>query len=189
MRNAEATQERILEAATAEFSANGIAGARVDRIAKNAGCNKNLIYIYFENKETLFATVLQKHLARAYEEIAFTPDDLPGYATRLFDFATANPDLYRLTAWFALEQKAVEPTERNTAKNAKLAGLRKSQKAGRLGTAFSPGFMLTAIMALATAWTAASPFGRMIDPDALKNPADLRRKIAEAVRLLTEPKT
>ena len=60
MRNAEATRERILEAATAEFSAYGIAGARVDRIAKTAGCNKNLIYIYFENKETLFTTVLQK---------------------------------------------------------------------------------------------------------------------------------
>ena len=64
MRNAEATRERILDAATAEFSAHGIAGARVDRIARTAGCNKNLIYIYFENKETLFTTVLQKHLAR-----------------------------------------------------------------------------------------------------------------------------
>lgn len=63
MRNAEATRERILEAATAEFSAYGIAGARVDRIAKTAGCNKNLIYIYFENKETLFTTVLQKQFA------------------------------------------------------------------------------------------------------------------------------
>lgn len=40
MRNAEATRERILEAAMAEFSAFGIAGARVDRIAKTAGCNK-----------------------------------------------------------------------------------------------------------------------------------------------------
>ena len=57
MRNAEATRERILEAALAEFSAYGIAGARVDRIAQAAGCNKNLIYIYFEDKETLFTTV------------------------------------------------------------------------------------------------------------------------------------
>ncbi len=69
MGNAEATRERILEAALAEFATYGIAGARVDRIAATAGCNKNLIYIYFENKETLFTTVLQKHLARVYEGV------------------------------------------------------------------------------------------------------------------------
>jgi len=188
MRNAEATRTRILEAATAEFSAYGIAGARVDRIAKTAGCNKNLIYIYFENKETLFTTVLQKHLARAYEEVAFTPDDLPGYAARLFDFAMAHPELYRLITWFALEQKANSPAEHGATRKAKLAALMKAQKAGQVGTAFSPGFLLTAILALATAWTAANPYGPFIDPDAPKKPAALRRSIAKAVRLLTESK-
>jgi len=49
---------------------------------RTAECNKNLIYIYFENKETLFTTVLERHLLRVYEDLAFTPDDLPGYATR-----------------------------------------------------------------------------------------------------------
>jgi AcrR family transcriptional regulator len=188
MRNAEATRERILEAATAEFSAYGIAGARVDRIAKAAGCNKNLIYIYFENKETLFTTVLQKHLTHAFEEVAFTPDDLPGYAGRLFDFAMAHPDLFRLMTWFGLEQKANSPAERVTAKNAKIAALMKAQKSGQIGRAFSPAFLLTAIMALATAWTAANPYGPYIDPDGPKKPAALRRSIAEAVRLLTESK-
>jgi AcrR family transcriptional regulator len=71
--NAEATKERILKAAMAEFSAYGIAGARVDRIANTAGCNKNLIYIYFENKETLFTTVLEKNILRVYEDLAFNP--------------------------------------------------------------------------------------------------------------------
>jgi AcrR family transcriptional regulator len=57
VRNAEAKRERILDAAMAEFSAYGIAGARVDRIAKMAQCNKNLIYIYFHNKEMLFEAI------------------------------------------------------------------------------------------------------------------------------------
>src|ERR1700730_16938075 len=105
-RNAEATRERILDAAMAESSAYGIAGARVDRIAKTAGCNKNLIYIYFENKETLFTTVLEKNILRVYEDLAFTPEDLPGYAMRVFDFAMAHPDLMRLMVWSSLEQKA-----------------------------------------------------------------------------------
>src|ERR1700691_2866563 len=98
MRNAEATRERILEAALAEFSAHGIAGARVDRIAQAAKCNKNLIYIYFEDKETLFTTVLMKHLMRVHEEQRFTPDDQPGYAANRFDWAVASPDLMRLMA-------------------------------------------------------------------------------------------
>src|SRR6266446_4245097 len=82
MRNAEATKERILNAALAEFSAHGIAGARVDRIARTAGCNKNLIYIYFEDKDALFNTILCKHISRIHEEQPFTPDDLPGYAAK-----------------------------------------------------------------------------------------------------------
>src|ERR1700685_4644069 len=102
MRNAEATRERILKAALAEFSAHGIAGARVDRIATAARCNKNLIYIYFQDKESLFCTVLLKHLLRIHAEQPFTPDDLPGYSAKVFDWAMANPDLMRLMAWFAL---------------------------------------------------------------------------------------
>src|ERR1700677_4488041 len=103
MRNAEATRERILKAALAEFSAHGIAGARVDRIAQVAKCNKNLIYVYFQDKETLFTTVLSKHLIRVHEAYPFTPDDLPGYAAKVFDFAMENPDLLRLLAWSTLE--------------------------------------------------------------------------------------
>ena len=184
MRNAEATRDRILEAALAEFSAHGIAGARVDRIARSAGCNKNLIYIYFEDKETLFTTVLRKHLLRIHEERPFTADDLPGYAAKVFDWAMANPDLMRLMAWFALELKAKGPPERAAMVDAKVAALTEAQKSGQVGTAFPPGFLLIAIMSLATAWSAASPFGPSINPKAAEHPVVLRKNLSEAVRLL-----
>jgi AcrR family transcriptional regulator len=189
MRNAAVTRERILEAATAEFSAFGIAGARVDRIAKTAGCNKNLIYIYFDSKEALFTTVLRKQLASGYEEVAFTPDDLPGYAARVFDFSMAHPELMRLMTWFSLEQKAESPAERAATRDSKLAALVKAQKVGQLGATFPPEFILTAIMVLATAWTAANPFRPPLNDDSPKRSAALRRSIAEAVRHLTQPKT
>jgi AcrR family transcriptional regulator len=184
MRNAEATKERILEAALAEFSAHGIAGARVDRIAQAAGCNKNLIYIYFEDKETLFATVLRKHLMRIHEEQPLTPDDLPGYAAKVFDWAMANPDLMRLMTWSALEQQAKDQVERVAALEGKVAGLTQAQTAGRVGTAFPPDFLLIAVMSLATAWSVASPFGPSLDPKAAERPAALRESLIEAVRLL-----
>jgi AcrR family transcriptional regulator len=183
MRNAEATRERILEAALAEFSAHGIAGARVDRIARTARCNKNLIYIYFEDKETLFNTVLLKHLMRIHEERPFTPEDLPGYAEMVFDWAMANPDLMRLIAWSALE-KAKDAAERVATLETKLAALAQAQDAGQVGTAFPPRFLLIAVMSLATAWSAASPFRPSIDPKAAERPAALRQSLIEAVRLL-----
>ncbi len=183
MRNAEATKERILKAALAEFSNHGIAGARVDRIAHAARCNKNLIYIYFKDKETLFTTVLHKHLMRIHEEQPFTPDDLPSYAAKVFAWAMANPDLMRLLAWSALE-KTKSPTERGATLDAKLVALAEAQKAGRVGTAFTPHFLLIAVMSLATAWSAASPFGQSLDVEAAERPPALRESIIEAVRLL-----
>jgi AcrR family transcriptional regulator len=184
MRNAVATKERILGAALAEFSAHGIAGARVDRIAQAARCNKNLIYIYFEDKETLFTTVLQRHLVRIHQEQPFTPDDLPGYAAKVFDWARANPDLMRLLAWSALEQPAKGHAGRVEALAAKVAALAEAQNAGRVGTAFPPDFLLVAVMSLATAWSVASPFGLSVNPRAAERPAALREDLTEGVRLL-----
>jgi AcrR family transcriptional regulator len=184
MRNSEATRQRILDAALAEFSAHGIAGGRVDRIAQAAGCNKNLIYIYFEDKETLFATVLRKHLIRVHEEQPFTPDDLPGYAAKVFDFAMANPDLLRLLAWSTLEDPNGS-AERLAALDVKVAALSEAQKAGHVGAAFPPRFLLTALLSLAMAWSVASPFGSSADSKTAEHPAAIRKNLAEAVRLLT----
>jgi len=184
MRNAEASRQRILEAATAEFSAHGIAGARVDRIAKAAGCNKNLIYIYFKSKDNLFKTVLKKHLSSAYETLPVDPENLPDFAVRVFDFAMANPELMRLMAWHNLETKAGRfLEERSVERSGKVALLARAQKAGQLGTALPAGFLMNAILALATAWSAANAVG-LPDTEVKKRPAALRRNLAEAIRLL-----
>ena len=184
MGKAEATKERILEAAMAEFSAYGVAGARVDRIARTAGCNKNLIYVYFENKETLFTTVLEKHLSRVYSDMVVTPDDLPGQAGRVFDFAMENRDLMRLLAWSNLEEQATEPAARAKVHDSKVAGIAAAQADGKLNPEFPAGFLLTLVMTLATAYTAANPFASL-DPEATKDTVALRHHITEAVRLIT----
>lgn len=184
MRNAEASRERILAAATAEFSAHGIAGARVERIAKAAGCNKNLIYIYFESKDNLFETVLMQRLSAAHEALPLDPRDLPGFAVRVFDFAMANPELMRLITWHNLENKPSKfLAERSVERSKKVAQLARAQKAGQLDTALPAGFLMNAIMALATAWSAANAVGSA-DAEAKKRPAVLRRNLAEGVRLL-----
>ncbi len=57
------TRERILEAATQEFAARGLGGARVDAIAGRARANKRMIYHYFGNKEDLFLAVMERTYA------------------------------------------------------------------------------------------------------------------------------
>jgi TetR/AcrR family transcriptional regulator len=58
------SRQRILDAALQEFSAEGLAGARTDRIAAAAGVNKALIYYYFESKENLYNATLEMIAAR-----------------------------------------------------------------------------------------------------------------------------
>lgn len=51
------TREKLLAAARAEFAEHGIAGARVERIATQAGVNKERLYSNFGSKEKLFHAV------------------------------------------------------------------------------------------------------------------------------------
>jgi AcrR family transcriptional regulator len=59
------TRDRILRAATAEYSSKGLAGGRVDEIARRAGVSKRMLYHYFGNKEALWLAVLEQ----AYQHI------------------------------------------------------------------------------------------------------------------------
>ena len=58
-RKAERPQE-ILEAAFVEFSRNGYAMTTLDRVAEHAGVTKGTIYVYFENKEHLFISMVRE---------------------------------------------------------------------------------------------------------------------------------
>jgi AcrR family transcriptional regulator len=88
-RDPEGMRIRILEAAKKEFAAHGIGGARVDRIAAEAGANKRMLYYHVGNKEDLYLAVLEG----AYEQIRVEERGLdldhldpPEAITRLIEF-------------------------------------------------------------------------------------------------------
>lgn len=68
LRDAERSQNTILNAARDEFAEHGLGGARMDRIAERAGLNKRLIYYYFQDKEQLFQAVLEQAYRHIREE-------------------------------------------------------------------------------------------------------------------------
>jgi AcrR family transcriptional regulator len=67
-RKAERPQE-ILEAAFTEFSRNGYAMTALDRIAERAGVTKGTIYVYFENKEQLFISMVREFTKAAHDTV------------------------------------------------------------------------------------------------------------------------
>ena len=59
--------QQILDAAFHEFGERGLAGARLDDIAKRANVAKGTIYLYFPNKEELFREMVRQSMVEALD--------------------------------------------------------------------------------------------------------------------------
>ncbi|GHA18918.1 transcriptional regulator [Devosia pacifica] len=102
-RDAEATRANILAAGLAEFAEKGLQGARMDAVAKRAGCNKAMIYHYFSSKDGLFSAALEKNYANIREaerQLDLSHQD-PVDAMRAligfsFDYVSAHPEFISL---------------------------------------------------------------------------------------------
>jgi AcrR family transcriptional regulator len=65
----DSTEQKILAAAKKVFVSNGMAGARMQDIADEAGINKALLHYYFKNKEQLFQTIFSKVSVGVWQQI------------------------------------------------------------------------------------------------------------------------
>ena len=65
-------REAIIQAAIAEFRANGFEITSMDKIAATAGVSKRTVYNHFPSKEELFAEILNQLWARISAEPAVT---------------------------------------------------------------------------------------------------------------------
>ncbi len=71
----ETRRDGILEAAALEFAARGYGGGSVNRIIDQAGISKGSLYYYFDDKEDLFATVMEQASTRMMEGMGMPPTD------------------------------------------------------------------------------------------------------------------
>lgn len=109
VRSSEATRTRLVDAAVTEFSARGLAGGRVDRIAAAAAANKRAIYEHFGSKEGLFDAAVARVIGELNAGVPLDPVDLPAYAGALFDYLLAHPDAVRMVSWRRLERPRSGP--------------------------------------------------------------------------------
>lgn len=102
-RDPEGTRRRILDAATTEFHLGGLAGARIDGIARRASTNERMLYYYFGSKEQLFIAVLEETydgFVAAQSQLML--DDMPPvpalttFVQFVWDYYRSHPEVVRL---------------------------------------------------------------------------------------------
>ncbi len=124
---AQDTQQRILNAALAQFSRYGYAGTTVDNIAERAKANKQRIYAYFGNKQQLFEAVVLKLFAEVdlFANADMTECPPEQLSSRLLagfiKVHTLHPEFWRLLTWINLD---------NSVQVEKLVGVRSQENAG-----------------------------------------------------------
>jgi AcrR family transcriptional regulator len=153
-----ATRRRLLDAATAEFSRYGIAGARVDRIAEAAEANKAQIYAWFSSKDGLFDAVFAEHLALIVDLVPLDATDLPGYAVRLYDAYLERPSVVLLATWARLERLPTGDLLTTAAKDVatKLDAIRAAQSEGLVDPELAPRDVHSMVIALSMSWSPAA---------------------------------
>ncbi len=99
----EQSRASILKAAIQEFAEHGIAGARIDAIARAARVNKALLYYYFKDKEAIYEAVLDQVFSGLRDtvvpvlEMAVSPRErVLNYVGAYFDYIAANPRFPRV---------------------------------------------------------------------------------------------
>lgn len=102
-RRPDLSRSRILDAAVAEFSQKGFAGARVDEIAAQAQIGKRMLYQYFGNKGQLFQAVIEKVYTDIWEaEASLDLQNLPprdalvALVTFVWRYYIAHPEFTKL---------------------------------------------------------------------------------------------
>jgi AcrR family transcriptional regulator len=71
-------RDRILDAASKVFAAEGFAGATIDAIGQAAGFTKGAVYSNFESKDELFLALLDREFELRGEQIATVLDSSRG---------------------------------------------------------------------------------------------------------------
>ncbi|RDC62330.1 TetR/AcrR family transcriptional regulator [Adhaeribacter pallidiroseus] len=68
----QSTEQRILQAAKTVFIHKGMAGARMQDIADEAGINKAMLHYYFRSKEKLFEVIFREAISRFLPKVNAT---------------------------------------------------------------------------------------------------------------------
>jgi AcrR family transcriptional regulator len=182
-RDADATRQRLIDAAREEFAQYGIAGARVDRIAANASSNKAQIYHYFGSKDALFDAVWESVVDQIVDAVSFDVEDLPGFASRVAETYARHPELVRLITWQRLERGDDPPHPRAVNDiESRVSAVADAQRAGLISSRFEPPVLFALIVHVAALWGTTSPdVLAVVQVSSAKQRREIVRRAVEAL--------
>ena len=184
------TQERILAAALAEFADGGLAGARVDRIARRAGVNKRMLYHYFGGKQELFRRLVSHKVTERSKQKEAHGDDLATSLPLNFLHNCHDIEWVRLLAWESLQtanEQVVNESDRRATTLRGQKRLRQQQAKGRLKAELPVECLHLAMVSLALFPVAMPQITRLItgrtfsDPQFQREYAEFLKKLAGAL--------
>jgi AcrR family transcriptional regulator len=182
----EGTRRRLKEAATIEFAERGPDGTTMARIAERAGINKERLYKYFGDKQSLFETVLRDELdklAAAVPPPAGGLEDIGEFAGRTFDYHASHPALARLLQWEGLAGgRAADESDRTEHYQNKARAVAAAQRDGVLDDDLDPAHLVFLIIALAAWWFSVPQVARMLTGTEADDPGEHARRRACVVR-------
>ena len=154
MRNTTELRGEILGAARAEFAQYGLAGARIDRIARAAQASKERLYAHFGDKDALFREVVADDVAEFFRAVTLRPDGVPDFVGNLYDLACTRPEHLRMTMWARLEGLILdEPRADGEPIPAQaIAAVEAAQAGGHVDRAWRPVDLLVILFGIALAW-------------------------------------
>ncbi|GII59612.1 HTH-type transcriptional repressor [Planotetraspora thailandica] len=183
-RDPDGKRRQLLEAALAEFAEYGIAGARVDRLAKRAGISAGAVYSFYDGKEGLFEAVYDTIVEETVTGIPIDADNLPEYAGQLYDAGLQYPEVAQFMAWYALERGDNQSVRPIVAKSMaeKVAVIEDAQRRGVVTDRENAGEILALVLVIANMWQRQGK-----DVHGLVPRGQRRRVIVDAVRQLVTP--
>jgi AcrR family transcriptional regulator len=188
-RDPEATKARIFDAATREFAAYGIAGARVDRIARHAQANKQLLYAYFGDKEQLFHQVLERAMVDAAASVITDIDDVDVWVDQHIEYHRRHPEFARLMLWEALElgpDRASGGEARIGRYALKQAKVADAQRRGVVRSDMPPAVVVLIMLSVVNYAQAVPQVTKFLLGDDV-GPEELRKWLEDAMRRIVAP--
>lgn len=187
MRTTTELRGEILEAARAEFAQCGLAGARIDRIARNAQASKERLYAHFGDKETLFREVFAADSTEFFRAVTLRPDAVPEFVGEIYDLALSRPEHLRMISWARLEGVTLdEPHADGQPLPAHgIAAIEAAQASGHVDPAWQPIDLLVLLFAIGLAW-AQLPHPDAVTQDAVVIAQRRAAAVEAATRIIAE---
>ncbi|WP_063129520.1 TetR/AcrR family transcriptional regulator [Nocardia fusca] len=152
-RNPEAKRQLLFDAALAEFAEFGLAGARIDRLAKRAGISAGLVYSFYKGKDELFDAVFDMIVDTTVATVPLDADRLPEYAGQLYDAGLAHPQVMRFLMWYhLLRGESAQRASVAESMRAKVEAIEKAQQRGTVTTAQPAAHILALVLTVANMW-------------------------------------